>query len=408
MSAKKNVRKDGTYLIDGGVVQNPKLYARKLSNGTESLYLEWYLGYRVVYSETQGKEVVRPQREKEMLDGLFLWTAPKSQQERDHNKEALNMARRIQWERSEQASEQENGYRKRKREKVTSFLMFFENYLEDYTKTDKKVVRSALTRFKSFLADSKKYKAYADNLRVEQIDRDMMVAFAEYLQANSKGEGGLSIYRRFKKVLKYAVEQGIIRKNPCDGVTIRVDVGSICKDILSMEEIKQLIQTHYEQENPTIRKAFIFCLNTGLRFCDAKDLTFENVDYANKRLHFEQNKTRGHSASSHVEIPLREDLLNLIGKYDRSKAEQVFPLPSYVMCLKALRRWVAEAGIDKHITWHCARHSFAVNILNNGANIKTVSSLLGHASLKHTEKYTRAVDKLKEEAIYTLASISLE
>ena len=57
--------------------------------------------------------------------------------------------------------------------------------------------------------------------------------------------------------------------------------------------------------------------------------------------------------------------------------------------------------------FHCARHSFAVNILNNGANIKTVSSLLGHSGLKHTEKYTRAVDKLKEEAINSLPTLKL-
>jgi site-specific recombinase XerD len=63
---------------------------------------------------------------------------------------------------------------------------------------------------------------------------------------------------------------------------------------------------------------------------------------------------------------------------------------------------VNEAGISKHITWHCGRHSFAVNILNNGANIKTVSSLLGHSSLKHTEKYLHAVDKLRVEAINSL------
>ena len=55
--------------------------------------------------------------------------------------------------------------------------------------------------------------------------------------------------------------------------------------------------------------------------------------------------------------------------------------------------------------FHCFRHSFAVNILNNGANIKTVASLLGHSGLKHTEKYTRAVDKLKEEAINSLPEL---
>ena len=59
------------------------------------------------------------------------------------------------------------------------------------------------------------------------------------------------------------------------------------------------------------------------------------------------------------------------------------------------------------VLFHLSRHSFAVNILNNGANIKTVASLLGHSGLKHTEKYTRAVDKLKEEAINSLPGLKL-
>lgn len=80
---------------------------------------------------------------------------------------------------------------------------------------------------------------------------------------------------------------------------------------------------------------------------------------------------------------------------------------SYESCCKSVKRWVKRAGIDKHISWHCARHSFAVNILNNGANIKTVASLLGHSGLKHTEKYTRAVDKLKEDAINSLPAFNL-
>ena len=61
--------------------------------------------------------------------------------------------------------------------------------------------------------------------------------------------------------------------------------------------------------------------------------------------------------------------------------------------------------LASYILFHCFRHSFAVNILNNGANIKTVASLLGHSGLKHTEKYTRAVDKLKEEAINSLPEL---
>ena len=77
------------------------------------------------------------------------------------------------------------------------------------------------------------------------------------------------------------------------------------------------------------------------------------------------------------------------------------------MCLKALRHWVSRAGIDKHITWHCARHSFAVNILTNGANIKVVSELLGHSSLKYTDKYVRAIDTAKQQAINSLPEINI-
>lgn len=132
-----------------------------------------------------------------------------------------------------------------------------------------------------------------------------------------------------------------------------------------------------------------------------RDLTFANVDFANNLLIFEQNKTKGHSANSGVVIPLNDLHYSLIGT-PANKTDSIFNLPSYEACLKALKRWVKRAGIEKHISWHCARHSFAVNILNDGANIKTVSSLLGHSGLKHTEKFTRAVDSLKQQAIENL------
>ena len=60
------------------------------------------------------------------------------------------------------------------------------------------------------------------------------------------------------------------------------------------------------------------------------------------------------------------------------------------------------------VLFHCGRHSFAVNILNNGANITTVASLLGHSGLQHTEKYTRAVDSLRQAAIDSLPMLTDE
>ena len=149
--------------------------------------------------------------------------------------------------------------------------------------------------------------------------------------------------------------------------------------------------------------AFILCLYCGLRFCDVKDLTYKNVDDTNRLLKFEQNKTKGHSAHSGVVIPLNNGLLSLIGEAPDGLNSSIFNLPSYESCCKSVKR----AGINKHISWHCARHSFAANILNNSANIKTVASLLGHSGLKDTEKYTRAVDKLKSEAINSLPELNI-
>lgn len=323
-------------------------------------------------------------------------------------KKTMELAKRIRFERGQELLENVEGYRLKKKSDI-NFLDYFRAYIDKYTKKDIRMVEIALKRFIDFLNDTPEYSKYVKRIKPEQITKDMVEDFTEYLQGRSVGEGAKSIYARFKKVIKYAIEHDVMVKNPCTGISIKVDDQQLRKEVLSPEEIQQLIATHYEHENPNIRRAFILCLYCGLRFCDVKDLTFANVDHSNKLLKFEQSKTKGHSASSGVVIPLNDGILKLIGEpSDPDKRDEViFPLPSYEMCLKALRHWVKRAGINKHISWHCARHSFAVNILNNGANIKTVASLLGHSGLKHTEKYTRAIDSLKEAAINSLPELKL-
>ena len=401
---------------------NPKLEQRFLADGQISLYLEYYLGRKsepvldefgepVLYES--GKMAGTPKfkikhvRRKENLN-LYLVANPRTPIDRNQNKQALQLAKKIRQEREQELLEGKEGYRLKKDRQV-DFLDYFQAYIDKYTKKDVRMVQIAQQRFKDFLNETPEYRKFAKSIKPEQLDRDMMMAFTEYLQGRSVGEGAKSIYQRFKKVIKYAVEHDVMLKNPCTGVVIKVDDQILRKDVLSLDEEQALINTHYDGENPNIRRAFIMCLYCGLRFCDVKSLTFSNVDYSNRLLKFEQNKTRGHSANSGVVIPLNNGLLRLIGEPtgDQTKDSPIFPLPSYEMCLKALKRWVKRAGIEKHISWHCARHSFAVNILNNGANIKTVASLLGHSGLKHTERYTRAIDKLKEDAINSLPQIDI-
>ena len=406
--------------IENKTKENPKLEQNKLSDGRISLYLEYYLGReekpvldengnQVYYDsgKMQGKPkfAVKHNRRKENLS-LYLIDKPRTPAERQQNKETLELATKIRAEREQEFKESMLGYRLKK-DRTINFLDYFQAYINGYTKKDLRMVQIALSRFKDFLKEQ--YPIYEFNIKPELITKDMIVQFVDYLQSRSVGEGAKSIYQRFKKVVRYAIDHDVMLKDPCKDVSCKVDEQILRKDVLSLEEIQALINCHYENENPNVRRAFIFCLYSGLRFCDVKDLTYKNIDYSNKLLKFEQTKTKGHSANSGVIIPLNSGLLSIVGEppANGNKDELIFNLPSYESCCKSVKRWVKRTGIDKHISWHCARHSFAVNILNNGANIKTVASLLGHSGLKHTEKYTRAVDKLKEEAINSLPELKL-
>lgn len=422
---KKYCRADNTYLIEGNSGDNPKLMGRSLSDGRDSLYLEFYYGKVAVVSKN-GKTYLKNERQNEIL-GLYLWQAPRTPQERRQNKETLEIAKRIRFERGQELLEYGEGYRlKKEKKKVLNLITWMQGYCENYTKKDKRIITGAYNSFVDYLIDpagellpapewtearrEKAAKTKEDRvqrlcLKPQQLTKETIEGYAEYLQRRFEGEGPHSVFARFKKMIKAAMEADVLHVNPCAGVVIKIDNGTLKKDVLSIEEIQRMAATHYKGENPEIRRAFIFCLYTGVRWCDVKDLTFGNVDYANRLLRFEQAKTKGHSKASGVVIPLTSGLLELIGT--GKSRELIFSLPSHTMCLKALRHWTEHARIDKHITWHCARHSFAVNILNNGANIKTVASLLGHSGLSETEKYTRAVDSLKEAAINSLPDLKM-
>ena len=105
-----------------------------------------------------------------------------------------------------------------------------------------------------------------------------------------------------------------------------------------------------------------------------------------------------------VEIPLNKKALKLIGKR-RKEHEQVFQDLQYPHINKKLKKWLDKAQITKKITFHCSRHTFATLLISRGADIYTVSKLLGHSSVSQTEKYAKVVSKKKTEAISLLDGI---
>lgn len=403
--------------------QNPRLQQAELSDGRASLYLEFYLGRsetpvldengnQVLYTDGamagKPKFKVKHIRKKEILN-LYIWLHPRNAQERLQNKNTLAMAENIRHEREQKFLENREGYRFKK-DRDINFLDFFQDYLDNYKKANHASMKTALTKFKRFLHSSSQYSMYSTFIKPEQLTKEMMQSFADYLAANGKGEGPAATLQCFKRVIHYAMDKDLIKKDPCKGIVIPRDENILRKEILTMEEIDKLMATKYDRANPEVQRGFAFTLFTGIRMCDIRTLTYGNVDYSSRILRFQQNKTKSHSGNSWVVIPLNDNLLTLIGQPSApdKRDERIFKLPTKWVCQSVIRHWVKCAGISKHITWHCARHSFAVNILNAGANIKTVASLLGHSGLKHTEKYTRAIDSLKQDAINSLGNIDFD
>lgn len=401
--------------------QNPKLQQSELSDGRASLYLEYYIGRtEIPVLDENGNQVlytggamagkpkfkIKHSRKKENLN-LYIWLHPRTPQERLQNKNTLALAEKIRFEREQSFLEDREGYRLRK-EMDDDFLEFCREFCKSpsLTKHIRETQLNGLKKFIRFLESTPRYEKFKDSLKMKQLTPELVGAYVEYLKANGKGDGPKAYFRMFKRMVTAAVDKDLIKKNPCRGFVIKNDNMTLQKEILLPDEIDRLVATHFKGEKTEIHRAFIFGLYTGARWCDTSKLTFRNVDYTTKTLRFQQQKTKGHSNCSWVIVPLNDTLIRLIGMPENGDYDaRLFNVPLYDTCNRYLGKWVKEAGFNKKISWHCARHSFAVNVLNRGANIKTVSSLLGHTSLKMTERYLHVVDSLKQDAINSLGEI---
>lgn len=349
------------------------LREKVLSNGMISLYLDTF---------RNGK------RQYEFLK-IYLHSKPKNREEREKNQENLLLAEKIRNSRESELLHSENGMISPSKRKI-DFIVFLDEYYKQYTKKDIRMIKNTSDRFKDFIGK----KAITPS----EITPELMTQYKDYLIEHYKGDTPSSYYKRFKKILTYATKQGVFTKNPASEITCSESKG-LKKSILSVDEIISLSKT--ECGNPEIKRAFLFCLNTGIRFCDVIRIKYSNVDYGYKLLSFEQIKETGRSSASFQTIDLNENAIALIGSA-KSQKDFVFNLPSQSSCLKTLKTWTKKAGIQKNITWHSSRHSFATNLLISNTDIKTVSSLLGHSKLEHTQKYTHVVSELKKRAVNSL------
>jgi integrase/recombinase XerD len=276
------------------------------------------------------------------------------------------------------------------RKATVRFVDYFENWLKRYPNKDIRLARACYAHFLHYLDTCE----YPRTLSSKKITPEFARGFKRYLEQHLNGETPNNYFQKFIKLCNDAAEVGIFHKSPIKGIPNKRPEG-LKKAILSLDEIARLKDATCPHQE--VRRAFLFSLNTGLRWVDVKGLRWRDIDGDVLRLF--QAKTR-----REVVVFLNKTAISLLGER-RHRDDAVFNLPSTSFVTRVLRRWVQNAGIDKHISWHCARHSFAVNLLAKNTDIKSVSSLLGHANLKHTEIYTRVVDELKRKAVESIDDV---
>jgi integrase/recombinase XerD len=349
---------------------------KKPNNGTISLYLDIYHNgkrYKEYLKECKQIKVVSPS-------------------DRAENRERMKLAKDICVRRALQLQSNDEGIIPNHNKKV-ELKAYFENYLENYTKKDKRNVQGAYNKFLDF---AKEEKLVITTLR--QLTENNVQDFADYLKHHCTGEGAHSYFARFKKVLRQAVKDKILLQSPANDVSIEREE-SFTKDILSINDIQKLAST--EISNNEVKKAFLFSCFTGLRWVDIKDLKWKHIDLKENLLNKVQAKT-----DVKVAVTLNATALSLLPEKGH-KEELVFKLPSHTGALKTLSAWLKKAEIEKHITWHCARHSFATNLIIYDTNVLIVSKLLGHNSMKYTQRYTHIANDLKKKATDNLPTINI-
>ena len=102
-----------------------------------------------------------------------------------------------------------------------------------------------------------------------------------------------------------------------------------------------------------------------------------------------------------VAVPLSRHALTLLPEKGLSE-DCVFRFPSYARTLRKLKKQAIAAGINKKVTFHVARHTFATMMLTAGADLYTISKLIGHSDVRTTQVYSKVVDRKKQEAVALL------
>ena len=159
------------------------------------------------------------------------------------------------------------------------------------------------------------------------------------------------------------------------------------REFLSHKEINMLINTPFTHGKYDIKPSFLFSCYIGLRWSDLKAITRNDIhsDANGKYIDIIMVKTK-----QHLKVYVPQVALNLL-PHAVDNNTPLFCLPKNDYANERLALWIKDAGIEKKITYHVARHSFATMALAHDVPIENVARMLGHQDIKTTQIYAKVL-----------------
>lgn len=373
-----------------------RLRQRKLATGNTSLYLDIYIDGKRSY------------------EYLNLYLVPeKTRADKEKNKETMRLADAI---RAKRVVEFQNGrfgfeggfkqdtvfldyYRmlceKRHQNPESlgnwgnwySALKHLERYIKNPSMTFRDVTPEFVEGFRTYLDKTARVKDKRKKAKTTVDSKPLSSATKQ------------SYLNKLRACINQAFEDGIIPRNPIRGIEgFKLEERE--RVYLTLEEVRAMAAA--ECKYPALRNAFLFSCLTGLRKSDIEKMKWSEVRQQGEftRIVFRQKKTGGQEY-----IDINPQAVAFMGERGEPDAH-VFPNFTYSSYyLMELKRWAVRAGITKDITFHSGRHTFAVLMLDLGADIYTVQKLLGHKDIHTTMIYAEIMDKKKQEAAMLIPPI---
>lgn len=370
------------------------LRERLLPSGKINLSIEYYKG--TIQQPNSKRKTVR---DYENLK-LFLHSEPKNAGERKENKETLALAKQI------LAIREAEFYQGRFELKNTTkgkrtFLDYFHEKTEEKSDSPKNYGNWTATMIHL-------KRCISPNTIFDDIDEKFIKRVRTYFdkEARTKSDLPLSLnskysyFNKFKACLRAAFDEGYLALNYAAKIK-SFEQAESQREYLTFNEVQQLANTECKYE--VLKRAFLFSCLTGLRWSDIHNMTWSEVrdEDDSSRVNFRQEKTDG-VEYLYISTQARE----LLGERKGNRDRVFIGLRYSAVYNNAIVLWCNKAGISKHITFHSARHTNAVLLLENGADIYTVSKRLGHREIRTTAIYAKIVDEKMKEASNLITELS--